>query len=946
LLFLLLRSQQASPFKENEATMAPGTMLFWAAIFAVGVAGAVMRAAAGAALLARRSYAFALVTAAASVVIFCTPGGLIALPFGIWALLVLRDPHLKEAFGRAIQQPDSRVSPEVREPRERQRGAEFTDVRDQHARDERMSAEAVAHGGDSGVRAAGAVFDSVDTSPRPLVTPMASCDAEERERAAELAERPPGWHGLVALAIFGLGWFFVGAMWNFRASGLVIGFTALAAITYGVIRLHLVYLPKLRAELARQSAFRRVFAFAGGAALFALGMSFAFNTQLALWNLFDGIGQDWIRSAPSTASGTDAIARFSLNTVAPLRQVPPTELSVDFRASDYGSALTSTEAVVLVLFAFLGTACVFFAVHTVIDTRRYRGTFRNQVAPSLNITLALISTLPIALAIPMMPGVTWTDFSRREIRSTATSGELEKAVDTWAQQTGYTVREDKAWRIGDGKNVDIGQVRWLELWAPSAFDRRRVAGRFFVRPLPTLRIKCVSVNEPPESYVSVDLPMILKNSQEESLWPALLGSLEAAVKRPRAEHNAKADTNSQKRGPEEAHQVRPAPPLGDHTVVLSVLTRTGEPVLGAHARLIVGGYATDGQRSLPPPPENVLTADTRADGTAEFKHEGLSDGKQHVLYIEKPGYCQATRFFKTADLEARRLNVVLFDKKRVTLRYAFQPADSLKLAGEGLIAGTVTLYPMEGGSYRPPARAFFSFADNRRVGGSGTLKAAMPGIETDQVDGELYFGGSRGRFDHCTDLGPLDFDAVTEVDTDALARKREDTLIATGHVYIYESNIYEPQRRTDFTGRDVRYAKIAVERIDAANIPETLSFEPDTPRAGGTVRVSYRPGAEGLDGARAIEMYWNAFDDQGKPTTDRPSSSNAYEFPSEARGTAGGDFKLARKRCLAATMQFQAGGAWTCELVIPASTSTVAWIFVDDLGRTSPGGIRALSIAR
>src|SRR5262249_43738752 len=133
------------------------------------------------------------------------------------------------------------------------------------------------------------------------------------------------------------------------------------------------------------------------------------------------------------------------------------------------------------------------------------------------------------------------------------------------------------------------------------------------------------------------------------------------------------------------------------------------------------------------------------------------------------------------------------------------------LTGQDATSGQVTLYPMEDGSYRPPARAHFSFKQNAIVGSSGVLDI---GIEIDQQGSALYFGGSRGRFDHSTDLGTISFDTVVSVPTNSLARKREDTPIRQGHTYIYESNIYPPDKRTKFTGFDVCYAKILVESIE------------------------------------------------------------------------------------------------------------------------------------
>lgn len=225
------------------------------------------------------------------------------------------------------------------------------------------------------------------------------------------------------------------------------------------------------------------------------------------------------------------------------------------------------------------------------------------------------------------------------------------------------------------------------------------------------------------------------------------------------------------------------------------------------------------------------------------------------------------------------------------------------------------------------------------------MNTSESGIVIDQVDGGLYFGGSKGRFDHCTDLGPVDFNSVTSADTDLLIRKREDTELHLGHVYVYESNIYEPERRTEFTGHNVRYAKILVESIEVADTIATLIFEPTTPTAGKKIQVSFRPGSDGLDGAISIHAYWAAYDVNGNSLLIPRSSNEQKEFPARPRGSDGNDFNLGRKRCLAQEMEMHDAMPWTCDILLPKDAALFAIIFIDDLGRTSQKGIRSFQVA-
>ena len=375
-------------------------------------------------------------------------------------------------------------------------------------------------------------------------------------------------------------------------------------------------------------------------------------------------------------------------------------------------------------------------------------------------------------------------------------------------------------------------------------------------------------------------------------------------------------------------------------LAINVVDAKGTPISGVNCRVVVGGYPSR-ENGYPgqPDPKNMLNGMTNVGGIVEFRHDGLKSEKRHIIYLDKENFSSETRFVDAIDEHNKNLHVVLFNRQFVTLRYEFQPKESLSFAGDGIVKGTMVLYPEEGGSYRPPARAHFNLAENRRVGSGGVLATSTPGIELDQKMGKVYFGGSNGRFDHCTDLGSVKFDAVTEVDPDMLQRKREDTEIHQGHTYIYESNIYEAKRRTKFTGLDVRYAKIVVESIDAADIPNQLTLKPDPILAGERLSVSYHPGSLDLHGARDLKAYWATYDAKGKTQVDMADVKKQPEFPSESRGTEGGEFKYGRKRCRVEKMADQKDGFWKCEFTIPANAKTLALVFVDELERTSSGGI-------
>jgi hypothetical protein len=262
------------------------------------------------------------------------------------------------------------------------------------------------------------------------------------------------------------------------------------------------------------------------------------------------------------------------------------------------------------------------------------------------------------------------------------------------------------------------------------------------------------------------------------------------------------------------------------------------------------------------------------------------------------------------------------------------------LIGEGVRCGRVRLHPKEAGSYTPPARAFFSFKQDRRVGGSTALDV---GIEVDQRAGRVYLGYENGRFDHFTDLGEVAFDSVAQADTRVLERTRKDAECKYNHLYIYESCIYEPAQRTRFTGLDVNYAKVLVERIESADIVARLELDPPVPVAGQPLTLIYRPGSEGLDGARGMTLSWSATDRSGNALIAEQTESRS---PAEPEKTDGKPSELGRQRFVRLPMSPRDDRSWTSRIDLPVATHRVSILFIDELGRKDPEGIRNLIVGR
>lgn len=174
-----------------------------------------------------------------------------------------------------------------------------------------------------------------------------------------------------------------------------------------------------------------------------------------------------------------------------------------------------------------------------ISTRLYQYTWKYYWRPALSVSMLLIAALVSADIIRFVPldrsplsyHFTMSGFPVREIRSPIASSRLDKLLADWAEANAYETTQHREWRLSIGGYKPLGQVRMLELRPVSPFDGLHIVqGGPAERPLPPLNITCVSTDNPAEAYVSVDVGMITKDTREESTWPAVLDSLEAAVR--------------------------------------------------------------------------------------------------------------------------------------------------------------------------------------------------------------------------------------------------------------------------------------------------------------------------------------------------------------------------------------------------------------------------------
>jgi hypothetical protein len=344
---------------------------------------------------------------------------------------------------------------------------------------------------------------------------------------------------LGALATLVVGWIFLGAMWNLGPIGLAIGITVLATLTYAVVRLNVKYAPRLRAELSRQSQVRRGITLFCGLVIFSVAVLAVALAHVNLWQAFNDLGREtWFAAPPVIARGAEARAAFPLDKLEALR----TEKAGDFFVAQSGTTFERPMGFGIIgalLAGIVGLTFFVCYVSIVISTRLYQYTWKYYWRPALSVSMLLIAALVSADIIRFVPldrsplsyHFTMSGFPVREIRSPIASSRLDKLLADWAEANAYETTQHREWRLSIGGYKPLGQVRMLELRPVSPFDGLHIVqGGPAERPLPPLNITCVSTDNPAEAYVSVDVGMITKDTREESTWPAVLDSLEAAVR--------------------------------------------------------------------------------------------------------------------------------------------------------------------------------------------------------------------------------------------------------------------------------------------------------------------------------------------------------------------------------------------------------------------------------
>ena len=343
---------------------------------------------------------------------------------------------------------------------------------------------------------------------------------EEQQRAAELAEIAPDWFCYLIMGQFAAGWVVFGLLWNFGWPGLWVSIVAMAAITYYVVQLKLRYLPKLRSELEREARWSRSITVATSSVVFILGMLSAVGFQATLGDilsdsqLFGGPSDFWKMSEEEQHTVVESSNLDRLKDA----EISPAGFEISF---------LTVELLQKGLWAPL---LLFSAVASLIHTRRFRYTWKHWWAPSLSITFYLLGMLIVVhIAHLLMVGHTDGRLADREIRLAAQWDDVNAALNTWQEQSGYA---EKGYRIYwlKKKEAEVGAMYGRHLLARSWFDGYQSSWPYIVvRPRPPLYLTIVSQKEPAQVYIRVQFPHPTKGSPEVGLWTEMVDDLENAI---------------------------------------------------------------------------------------------------------------------------------------------------------------------------------------------------------------------------------------------------------------------------------------------------------------------------------------------------------------------------------------------------------------------------------
>ena len=147
---------------------------------------------------------------------------------------------------------------------------------------------------------------------------------------------------------------------------------------------------------------------------------------------------------------------------------------------------------------------------------------------------ALLSALAAYMALSVADMFDYSGprkWLNRSVRAKFTVEQTAEAIEEWAQRAGYATGDEASWLLATvPKGEVVGEVRLIQAWKPSPFDRWRMTWRGLKRISPHLVLKTISGSNPVETVVNVDSIKPPEDPRLGQEWKTTLDDLESAIK--------------------------------------------------------------------------------------------------------------------------------------------------------------------------------------------------------------------------------------------------------------------------------------------------------------------------------------------------------------------------------------------------------------------------------
>jgi hypothetical protein len=311
----------------------------------------------------------------------------------------------------------------------------------------------------------------------------------------------------------------------------------MAAMTYGAIQGRLAYLPRLRAEIARQSPLGRGARLTYGFVMLGLSVLLIVLAQQKYSTARSEERMASLESPPALgASGAEFRKAFPLDKLDALRSQDGETLAVVEWGNKSGLS-SRTGWINAGLAAFLGLGLMLTAVQAGFDTRRYRNSWKYSIGPTLSTVAVWAAGFILAVFVLLATSnTTWKMSPVEDVHAAAPTREVDELILTWARRNGYRLAVRRYWRLeqvvadADGTHTTPLTIRMIELRPISNWGASwRTGWKPFVQQKPPLNVTQISLDERPEAYIAIQPDWYVAGTAEETQWPATIESFVRAM---------------------------------------------------------------------------------------------------------------------------------------------------------------------------------------------------------------------------------------------------------------------------------------------------------------------------------------------------------------------------------------------------------------------------------